>query len=97
MDAESGEVFLQFPLEGTGFPQANPKTGKATLYPAEACYWTKDGRAKLEPTYVVLRTWFGDRNPTKCPDCGRVVTKSNRMPPDALMQQAWDAAQSAKK
>lgn len=97
MDAETKEVFLQFPLEGTGFPQVNPKTGKRTLYPAEACYWTKDGKAKLEPTYVVLGTWFGDRNPTKCPDCGRIVTKSNRMPPDALMQQAWDAAESAKK
>lgn len=97
-DLESGEVINQFPIDsGEGFPAINPKTGKRTLYPTEPCYWTKDGKAKLEPTYVILGSWFGQATPTKCPDCGRVVTKFNKMPPDALMQQAWDAAESAKK
>ncbi|MBX3389507.1 MAG: hypothetical protein KF691_08640 [Phycisphaeraceae bacterium] len=98
-DSETGEVDVHFPLpdDGRGYPAVNPKTGKRTLYPAESCYWTKDGKAKLDPTYVILNGWFEKPGPTKCPDCGRTVTKSNRMPPDALMQKAWDAAESAKK
>lgn len=97
-DSETGEVDEKFPLpsDGKGYPAVNPKTGKRTLYPVEECYWTKDGKAKLKPTYVILNSWFGKKTPTICPDCGRTVTKSNRMPPDALMQAAWDAEQRAK-
>jgi hypothetical protein len=98
-DSESGEVLTQFPLpsDGLGYPAINPKTGKRTLFPAEACFWTKDGKAKLDPNYVILNTWLGKQGPTRCPECGKTVTRGNRMPPDALMQQAWDAAQSATK
>lgn len=98
-DSETGEVNDHFPLptDGQGYPAVNPKTGKRTFYPSESCYWTKDGKAKLQPTYVILNSWLKKPGPTRCPDCGRTVTKSNRMPPDALMQQAWDAQASTKK
>ncbi|MBS0191346.1 MAG: hypothetical protein U0573_09790 [Phycisphaerales bacterium] len=91
-DSETGEVIKEFPLPDEGYPAVNPKTGKRTIYPAEACYWTKEGKAKLDPTYVILNAWFGKKDVTRCPDCGRTVTKSNPMPPDALMQKAWDDA-----
>lgn len=94
MDSETGEVIERFPLdESTGFPAKNPKTGKLTIFPAEVCHWTKDGKAKFPPTYVILNSWLGKTGPTTCPDCGRRVTRNNPMPPDNLMQEAWDASQ----
>ncbi|MBL8876596.1 MAG: hypothetical protein JNM86_12445 [Phycisphaerae bacterium] len=98
-DSVSGEVIPQFPLpaDGKGYPAVNPKTGNRTIFPAEACYWTKDGKAKLDPNYVILNTWLGKKGPTRCPECGKTVVRGNPMPPDALMQQAWDAAQSTNK
>jgi len=98
-DSESGEVIPQFPLpsDGKGYPAINPKTGKRTIFPAEACFWTKEGKAKLDPNYVILNTWLGKKGPTRCPECGKTVVRGNPMPPDALMQQAWDAAASKKK
>ena len=97
-DSESGEVFEQFTVgRGTNMPYRNPKTGTNTLYPVETCYWTKEGKAKLTPTYVILNSTLGKPGKTTCPDCGRSVTMYNPRPPDALMQQAWDAEQSAKK
>ncbi|MBN8596623.1 MAG: hypothetical protein J0L78_03010 [Planctomycetes bacterium] len=98
VDVETGQAFTDFRApRGATFPFVNPKTGKATLFPAEACYWTKDGKAKFPPTYVILNDRLGKPGPTKCPDCGRNVRLFNPMPPDALMQQAWDAAQSTNK
>lgn len=95
MDSVTGEYIEQFPFTGERlvFPAVNPKTGQRTLYPVELCYWTKDGKAKLEPTPVILNQWLGKTGQTTCPDCGRSVSKGNRMPPDNLMQAAWDAAQ----
>ncbi|MEN0020834.1 MAG: hypothetical protein AAF747_08135, partial [Planctomycetota bacterium] len=55
IDSETGEVFEDFRMpDGQVVPFRNPKTGAMTLYPAEACYWTSDGRAKIEPTYVLI-------------------------------------------
>lgn len=98
-DSETGEVILQFPLptDGKGYPAVNPKTGRRTLFPTEACFWTKEGKAKLQPNYVILNTWLGKKGPTLCPECGKTIVRSNPMPPDALMQQAWDAQSSTKK
>lgn len=96
-DVETGEVFEKFRMpDGKSFPYVNPKTGKSTLFPAEVCYWTKDGKAKFPPTFVILNERLGKTGPTICPDCGRSVRRFNPMPPDALMQAAWDAAQRAK-
>ena len=46
-------------------------------HPAEACYWTKDGKPKQEPTYVLLNMYKGSDEPTFCPDCGRLVVGHN--------------------
>lgn len=95
MDLETGEYIEKFPFTGERlvFPAKNPKTGRNSLVPVELCYWTKDGKAKMEPTPVILNQWLNKSGPTTCPDCGRPVTKGNRMPPDDLMQAAWDASQ----
>ena len=94
MDSESGEVIDQFSIpRGETFPYANPKTGKRTLYPVETCFWTKDGKAKFPPTYVILNERLGKPGPTTCPDCGRRVTVYNPTPRNDLMQAAWDASQ----
>ena len=52
-------------------------SGAKKGYPAERCYWTKDGHVKSEPTYVVLNTRLGKPEPTFCPDCGRLVVAHN--------------------
>lgn len=89
IDAETGEVVSGFRVqEGESFPWTHPKTGKASLYPAEECFWNADGTAKLKPTYVLLNSYAGKTGKTSCPDCGREVVPHNPMPPDELMIQA---------
>jgi hypothetical protein len=89
IDSQTGEVFPQFRVKvGATVPYTNPKTGTATLYPAESCYWTKDGKAKLEPTYVLVNEYVGKPGATTCPDCGHRVVPHNPAPPVALMQEA---------
>lgn len=50
------------------------------LVPAEACYWTKDGKEKKDPTWVLLNLYKGIKDPTFCPDCGRLVVGHNPRP-----------------
>jgi len=89
IDAVTLEVFEDFRIpEGEGHPYEHPRTGERTLYPAEKCYWTADGKAKLEPTYVLLNGYAGRDGPTACPDCGRGVTLHNPMPPAELLAEA---------
>jgi len=86
---DTGEVFENYAVEeGSTQPWKNPKTGKNTLYTVEACFWTKDGKAKLEPTFVLLNEYIGKPGPTKCPDCGRTVVPHNPIPPAELMAEA---------
>ncbi len=93
VDAETGEVVQAFHIEdNSAYPWVNPKTGKKTLYPPEHCYWTKDGNAKLEPTYVLLNEIAGKPGKTFCPDCGREVVIHNPLPPSKLLQEAAAAA-----
>lgn len=81
IDSETGEVNKTFRVpDGKSFPYENPKTGRATLYPAEACFWTKDGQIKDEPTYVLLNEFAGKSGPTICPDCGKPVRSHNPYP-----------------
>lgn len=88
IDAETGELFEKFRVPESGsFPYENKKTGKKTLYPAEPCFWTKDGKAKLKPTWVLLNQHAGKPGPTTCPDCGRPVTPHNKPPPGELFPQ----------
>jgi len=87
--SETGEVFERFKYpKGHRTPFENPKTGRKTLYPAELCYWTKDGKAKLEPTYVLIGLYMGKEEPNTCPDCGRRVVGHNPPPPAELMNEA---------
>ncbi len=93
IDAETGEAFPKFEVEsGDMKPYPNPKTGKRTVWPAEACNWTKDGKAKLEPTYVLMNEFVGKEGPTMCPDCGRKVVFRNPPPPAELLDEALKAS-----
>ncbi|HEX8525106.1 MAG TPA: hypothetical protein VF669_22835 [Tepidisphaeraceae bacterium] len=55
-------------------------SGKNTGFPAEECWWTKDGKIRTEPYYVLLNMYKGTRDPTFCPDCGRLVVGHNPKP-----------------
>ncbi|RIK65477.1 MAG: hypothetical protein DCC65_12400 [Planctomycetota bacterium] len=70
--------------EGEKWPIVSPYTGKATGYPAEKCYWTKDGKRTEEPTYVVLNETLGKSGDTICPVCGRLVIGHNPMPDESV-------------
>jgi len=95
VDTKTGEVFNDFVIpENSTMPWANPKTGEKTLIQGEACYWTKDGKAKLEPTYVILNEMIGKPGPTVCPDCGRTVSAHNPLPPADLLREAKKAAEA---
>lgn len=89
-DAETGKVFEGYRIkDGDTWPWPHPSTKNRTLYPTETCYWTSDGGAKLEPTYVILNSIVGKEGPTICPDCGREVVAHNPMPsPELLMKAA---------
>lgn len=89
IDSVSGEVFHDFAVrDGDSLPWRNPRTGQNTLYPAERCFWTADGKAKTEPTYVYVDTSPGGPGFATCPDCGRRVVPHNPMPPDQLLIEA---------
>lgn len=68
----------------TPLPAPSPYSGSNTGYPAELCYWTKDGKIKSDPTPVLLTMWtsedYANPPPTFCPDCGRLVVRHNAMP-----------------
>jgi hypothetical protein len=66
--------------EGDSIPVLSPFTGKKTGYPAELCYWTKEGKIKETPTPVLLNELVGKPGPTFCPDCGRLVVGRNPPP-----------------
>lgn len=88
--AKSGKHFRHEVSTGEQYPIMSPYTHERTGWPAERCYWTKDGNAKLEPTYVLLNETIGKTGPTLCPDCGRLVEPHNPLPP-------WDKMETARK
>lgn len=89
IDAKSGKFFKDFKIPANSrFPYTNPDTGEATLFPTEKCFWTRDGKAKLTPTHVLLNEYAGRTGDTICPDCGRKVVPHNPMPPPAVMKDA---------
>ncbi|MCS7032719.1 MAG: hypothetical protein NZ561_01850 [Phycisphaerae bacterium] len=80
IDAETGQTFRYEIKVGDTIPVRSPYTGRNTGYEAEACFWTKEGKPKREPTWVLLNTHRGKPEPTFCPDCGRLVVPLNPAP-----------------
>jgi len=89
--AETNRPFNHRIEDGETYPIISPFTNRPTGYPAEKCYWTKDGKAKLNPTLVILNTYLEKDGPTICPDCGRVVRPHNPPPPAEAMEEAQQA------
>jgi hypothetical protein len=79
IDASTGKRFSHDLKAGETFPVRAP-SGQNAGYPAELCYWTKDGRPKDDPTPVLMKMWKGEEGPTFCPDCGRLVRPHNPKP-----------------
>jgi hypothetical protein len=78
--SETGKPFNHSLQYGEAIPIKSPHSGKETGYPAELCYWTKEGAIKDKPTPVLLRSLLGEKGPTFCPDCGRLVVGHNPKP-----------------
>lgn len=79
VDATTGKPFNYTLHVGDVVPVLAP-SGKNTGYPAELCFWTKDGKEKSDPTPVLLNSTVGKSEPTFCPDCGRLVIARNPAP-----------------
>ena len=79
IDSETMKPFQHELQKGESIPVDAPSGGK-TGYPGEFCYWTKDGQIKSDPTVVLLNSWVGKKEPTFCPDCGRLVVPNNPVP-----------------
>src|SRR5437762_14022699 len=69
IDAKTGKQYNYSIQPGDKIPVKAPSGMSG--YPAEPCYWTKDGKPKQEPTWVLLNEYVGKPAPTFCPDCGR--------------------------
>ncbi|MGH7177912.1 MAG: hypothetical protein ACREJC_11065 [Tepidisphaeraceae bacterium] len=77
IDSETGKTFPHTIEIGEVEPIKSPFTGRDTGFEPEYCYWTKDGKPKPKPTYVLLNSKKGGSEPTFCPDCGRLVVPLN--------------------
>jgi hypothetical protein len=75
--AETGKTFHHALQAGDTFPVYSSASGKNTGYPAELCFWTKEGTIKKDPTPVLLNEWIHKTGPTFCPECGRLVVPHN--------------------
>jgi hypothetical protein len=80
VNVQTGKTFHEALSVGMVFPVKSPDTGDMSGYPAELCYWTKDGSPKKDPTAVALNSYLGKPEPTFCPDCGRLVVEHNPLP-----------------
>ncbi len=75
--SETKKSFTKSLSIGDTSPVESPYSDKKTGYPAELCFWTKDGKFKADPTYVLLESYTGKNVPTFCPDCDRLVQPRN--------------------
>ncbi len=81
MCSETKKTFERKPEMNETIPVMSPYTQRKTGYPAEMCFWTRDGKQKAEPTYVLINEHLGKKGPTICPDCGKIVYPHNPTPP----------------
>lgn len=82
--SQTGKAFELELSAGMQVPVVSPHSGANTGYPAEACYWTREGKIKDDPTWVLLNEAIRKPGPTFCPDCARLVVGHNPVPtPDA--------------
>jgi len=79
IDSKTGKLFSYSISPGETYPVKAP-SGEKTGYPAELCYWTKDGKIRQEPYPVLVNQWIHKAGPTFCPDCGRLVIPHNPRP-----------------
>ena len=100
VDAQTGKAFLHEMVIGEAIPIYSPYSGKNTGYPAELCYWNKDGTFRADnPTPVLMNEYVGKSGPTFCPVCGRLVVfhnpypRPNSSPPPT--QQEWEQEHQA--
>lgn len=75
---EAGNTFQRRLEVGQEFAATSPAGKKA--FPAELCYWTREGKTKPTPTPVFLVQHIKPGLPTFCPDCGRLVVLMNPAP-----------------
>ena len=80
IDADTLQSFHCELRAGMTLPVKSPYSGKNTGYPAEMCYWTRDGKVSDKPTPVLLNSYKGIHDPTFCPECGRLVIAHNPHP-----------------
>ena len=89
LDASSRRVFIdsktmqpfKVTLESGMMIPIKAPSGGNTGYPAELCYWTKDGGTRKDPYPVLLKNVLDpNAGPTFCPDCGRLVIGRNPAP-----------------
>jgi len=91
INAKTGEVIEKYDLKATSEPWPWAAAGgERVLYPAELCFWNKDGSVRTKPTFVLLNTFRGEKGDTICPDCGRKVVPRNPPPPGDLMAKALE-------
>jgi hypothetical protein len=94
--AETGRPFKHTLTIGDEFPLLSPHSDKHTGYPAELCYWSADGGVNVKPTHVLLNPLRGQRGPTFCPDCDRLVTEMNEPPRAGIAAPPTRAEHAAK-
>jgi hypothetical protein len=101
IDTENGKTFTYSLKVGDMIPIKSPYSGKNTGVEAERCFWTKDGKAKKDPTYVLLNSRKGAKEPTFCPDCGRLVVGLNPSPvvgiPPPPTKEEWEKQPKGKR
>jgi len=96
VDSQTGKGFRVTIRPGMEIPTEAPSGGK-TGYPAELCYWTKDGHISTEPFPVLLNQTVGKPPPTFCPDCGRLVVGHNPRPEPGATPPPTQAEYKAKR
>jgi hypothetical protein len=71
--SQTGKTFRYSDKVANKYPVRSPHSGTDTGYPAQFCFWTRDGQFKAEPSYVLHNSFIGKPGPTFCPECDRLV------------------------